>query len=520
MKTKLHFLLTFTILTLHISLIRAQSTDVLEVTKINGVEVGANAGDGFGCDVTPIGDLNGDGITDLAVGSFSTSGSRGAIQILFMNEDATVSSSQTIGSLVGGLPVILMEGGLFGGGLSAIGDLDNDGVIDLAVGAPYANDGGDHYGQVWILFMNIDGTVKDYQIISATEGDFLDNELSIWSGFGRRIANIGDLDQDGINEIAVGAFTDRENGIGAGALYILFLNSDGTVKMHQRINNDELEGVLQANDFLGTDLVAMGDLNDDGFGDLAVSVRGDDDQGPNRGGFYFLYLSVDGKVLDETKIVPGVGGLAGIDSETFFSDGMGSPGDINGDGTKDLLVGSFHDNDGEGAAWIIYLNEDQTVQTYQRIEHEEISLLADDLFSYGMSGVKVSTNPTDEKYWLAIGAPGDDQGGFNNGCIYLLETETLMTPVNEIEAENISFIAAPNPGAGFFKLSLNSAFDGPVSYTVYDNLGKLINGFTMDKYTELQEVTVDLFDQPNGTYRVVATMGNKAVALTLIAIRP
>ncbi len=522
MKTKLHFLLVFTILTFYISNVRAQSADVQVVTKINGATVGATIGDRFGCDITPIGDLNGDGINDLAVGAHSSNNSRGEIQILFMNADATVASIQTIGSFLGGLNVSLMTGGIFGTGLSAIGDVNNDGVIDLAVGAPYANDGGDHYGQIWILFMNTDGTVSNYQKISATEGNFIDNQLGVWSGFGRRIADIGDLDQDGINEIAVGAFTDRERGIGAGAVYILFLNADGTVKNHRKINGIEsgFMGDLDSEDFFGTDLVAMGDLNNDGFGDLAVSVRGDDDTGINRGGFYIFYLSQDGKVISETKILPGTGGLADINSQNEFSAGMGSPGDLNGDGTKDVLIGSFHDNQDVGAGWIIYLNEDQTVQSYQALIHEEITLSVGDHFSYGLSGVKISTDPSDDRYWILVGAPGDDEGGTNNGAIYVLQTETLTTPVGELEDQSIAFVASPNPGAGFFDLSLASDYNGLVSYEVYDNLGRLIEGFTADKYQEVQGVTVDLLDYPYGTYRVIARLGNRTAALTLVSIRP
>ena len=57
--------------------------------------------------------------------------------------------------------------------------------------------------------------------------------------FGYTISSIGDLNGDGVNDIAVGAYHDDDGGYNTGAVYILFLNSDGTVKSHQKISSTE-----------------------------------------------------------------------------------------------------------------------------------------------------------------------------------------------------------------------------------------------------------------------------------------
>ena len=79
-------------------------------------------------------------------------------------------------------------------------------------------------------------TVKEYQKISDTEGNF-EGEIEFRDYFGRDIDDIGDLDGDGINELAVGVYRNDNGGQDRGAVYILFLNKDGTVKEYQKIPN-------------------------------------------------------------------------------------------------------------------------------------------------------------------------------------------------------------------------------------------------------------------------------------------
>ena len=62
---------------------------------------------------------------------------------------------------------------------------------------------------------------------------------SIGSGdkFGSSVAHLGDLDGDGINDLAVGSYKDDDGGADRGAVYVLFLNADGTVKAEQKISD-------------------------------------------------------------------------------------------------------------------------------------------------------------------------------------------------------------------------------------------------------------------------------------------
>jgi TPR repeat protein len=139
-----------------------------------------------------------------------------------------VDSEQKISERSGNFNGDLDAGDQFGSALANIGDLEVDGVTDLAVGAPYDDDTGVNRGAVWILFMDGDGQVDTQQKISADAGGFA-GELDDDDLFGSAIAPLGDLNEDGFLDIAVGAPLDDDAGTDRGAVWILFLNGEGNV---------------------------------------------------------------------------------------------------------------------------------------------------------------------------------------------------------------------------------------------------------------------------------------------------
>ncbi len=321
-------------------------------------------GDNFGWHLASLGDLDGDGVVDLAVTApFDDDGGRanGAVWVLFLNTNGTVKSHKKISETEGGFTGILEDFGYFGLNSASLGDHDGDGVVDLAVGASWADDGGLNRGQVWILFLNTDGTVKSQQKISSTAGDFtgmLDNS----DKFGQSLGSLGDLDGDGVGDLAVGAPGDGDGGTFNGAMWVLFLNTNGTVKTHQKISSTEggFTGILESFDFFGETGSFLGDLDGDGVGDLAVGAAGDDDGGTDRGAVWVLFLNTDGTVESHQKISSTEGGFTGIlDDGDWFCWTPMFLGDLDGDGVGDLAVGALFDDDGgtdRGAVWILFLD--------------------------------------------------------------------------------------------------------------------------------------------------------------------
>ena len=315
--------------------------------------------------VASLGDLDGDRVGDLAVGAYlsMTTGAQTVARCGCCFSTPTGRSSRTrrsatpkAASLAGWMIWRLVR--QFNA--ASLGDLDGDGVVDLAVSAPWADDGGLDRGQVWILFLNTDGTVKSQQKIGSTAGGFtgkLDDGI-----FGQSLASLGDLDGDGVGDLAAGQPWNGDGGTRRGAVWVLFLNTDGTVKSHQKISDTEggFTGILGNWDFFGETACSLGDLDGDGVDDLAVGVPGDDDGGPERGALWILFLNTDGTVKAHQKISDTEGGFTGIlDDGGWFSWTPNFLGDLDGDGKGDLAVGALFDDDGgpdRGAVWILFLD--------------------------------------------------------------------------------------------------------------------------------------------------------------------
>jgi hypothetical protein len=208
-----------------------------------------------------------------------------------MNSDGSVSASQKISSEKGDLGRDPNDGDHFGSAVTAVGDLDGDGVTDIAVGTSGDDDGGTDRGAVWVLFLNSDGTVEGLKRISHNRGG-LEDQLSDGDQFGAALVSPGDLNDDGNEDLIVGAPGSNDGGSNRGAIWILFMQGDGEIVSASKISDSDgdFDGSLNDSDQFGSALAALGDLNDDDHQDLAVGAPFDDNGGTDKGAAWILFL--------------------------------------------------------------------------------------------------------------------------------------------------------------------------------------------------------------------------------------
>lgn len=341
----------------------------------------------FGHAVAGVGDVNGNGTADVVVGARNeTVGPTPQVGQAHVFDG---SSGSVIRTLLSPNPI---SSGFFGSSVSGAGDVDADGTPDVLIGAPgetssFVEEAGRAY-----VFSGANGSVLR---------SLVSPEPQTSGSFGRSVSGAGNVDGDAYDDLVIGT-AEWIGGVSTGRAYVLS-GFDGSV-IHTLVSPSP-----ETSAQFGIAVSGIGDANGDGRGDIVVGASWETDGGMNDAGRAYLFSGLDGSLLwTLVSSEPTAGGN--------FGGSVSGAGDVDGDGSADVVVGALDEDGGAdraGRAYVFRGADGGLLLTLQSPQPE----------TFGLFGVSVSGAgdvDDDGHADLVVGSEEDSGALSGAGRVYVL----------------------------------------------------------------------------------------------------
>ncbi|MEM7555852.1 MAG: FG-GAP-like repeat-containing protein [Cyanobacteria bacterium P01_A01_bin.84] len=358
-----------------------ENLDLSTLDGKNGFVIqGINQEDRSGYSVSSVGDFNNDGIDDLIIGAYFAEIDGkirvGESYVVFGDSNIGNNGSLSLSNLDGNDGFVI-EGidaeDDSGYSVSSAGDVNNDGIDDLIIGAPYADeDNKPSTGESYVVFGRTDvGSSSSFQMssldVSSLDGSngFVIKGADAGDNLGFSVKSAGDFNNDGIDDLIIGArLADFEGNLNTGKTYVVFgssgLGSNGSLEVSSLngTNGFVINGTTDQGES-GLSVNSAGDINGDRVNDLIIGAPGSNNSyvifgNSNLASNNNINGSINLSELDGTNGFK----IEGIISSDEFGYSVSSVGDINGDRIDDLIIGARYANvngiNDAGQSYILY----------------------------------------------------------------------------------------------------------------------------------------------------------------------